>query len=35
MRLEVAVVGGGVVGVACALAFARRGAAVTLLESAW
>ncbi|MDX6713893.1 MAG: glycerol-3-phosphate dehydrogenase [Baekduia sp.] len=30
---EVTIVGGGVVGLACALAFARRGAAVTLLEA--
>lgn len=31
-RCDVAVVGGGVVGVACALELARRGAAVTVLE---
>jgi glycerol-3-phosphate dehydrogenase len=30
---RVVIVGGGVVGIACALAFARRGAAVTLLEA--
>ncbi|MCW3003215.1 MAG: FAD-dependent oxidoreductase, partial [Conexibacter sp.] len=32
-EVRVVIVGGGVVGVACALAFARRGAAVTLLEA--
>jgi D-amino-acid dehydrogenase len=32
MKPEVAVVGGGAIGVCCALEVARRGASVTLLE---
>ncbi|HET9370491.1 MAG TPA: FAD-dependent oxidoreductase, partial [Vicinamibacterales bacterium] len=32
MKADVAVIGGGVVGVACALELARRGASVTVLE---